>query len=156
MAFAALHPFGRLKRLPYVGMVLACLAVGWLALNVTRFGGEYWKLGPLMFWPALYLLFCAMVNRIRDADASAGWFFFPILMMVLSGVIAFYAGPTDMAGYLFRGTMLEDSFVTLPIRFVLALPSFLFPFIVAMVVSLFFWAFSFLMLAFLPSRALRG
>ncbi len=38
------------------------------------------------------------------------------------GVIAFYAARTDIAGYFFRGTMLENSIVTLPIRFVLACP----------------------------------
>ncbi|MFN3892869.1 MAG: hypothetical protein ACK4MV_20925 [Beijerinckiaceae bacterium] len=153
---APLQPFGRLSRLPYAAIVLACLALGWLGLNVTRFGGEDWMFGPIIFWPALYLLFCAMVNRIRDARASAGWFLFPVFVTVFAIVTAIYSGPTDIAGHIFGGTALEKHVVTAPFRALLALPAIILPFLLALAVSLFVWAFSFLMLAFLPTRASQG
>ncbi len=51
-----------------------------------------------MFWPASICCSVQMVNRIRDGGRFSRLVLLSIdLMMIVAGVIAFYAGPTDIA-----------------------------------------------------------
>ncbi len=149
------HPMGRTRRPGFLVALLLCLAAGSAGLNALRFGGPYSLAGLALFLLALWVLFSIMVNRIRDANASAAWLLGPVLVTVVSMYIAVSMGYIDFSNIILPHATREDRIVMAPFRpFVMLISAFL-PMMIAAVVSALFWITSFIMLAALPSRPAR-
>ncbi len=146
---------GRTRRPGFLVALLLSLAAGVAGLNVLRFGGAYSLFGLVLFCLALWVLFSITVNRIRDAQASAGWLLGPVLVTVLSMYIAVSMGYVDFSNIILPSATRADRIVAAPFRpFIMVISAFI-PFLIAALLSALFWMTSFVVLAVLPSRDAR-
>lgn len=141
-----LLPFSRLGRASYVLAIILLFAIAAAGLVVLRHGEIYSELGKLLFYPALWGLVMAMVNRTRDARASPGWVLTPVILTgaAVLALLKSFAGAAPQADAITGRTSPAEV-----VNWFVVYGAWLW---MAALASAFLWLTSIVMLATFPSR----